>query len=421
MKKHRISDIITLVLFLGIIFGFTTAFVVMPDSDKNSFQTGLQRFPDASNTQNKYTGADFFIHGELADQFDEYFCDQFPLRRQFVSVKALTEFATFRGVNNGVLYSKGQYATVRFNCLYPVGDDYTVPYGNKQTKIVNTDIYSEEHVKNMTDSIKAELEKLSVPVKVMLPPRTIDVVGPKIGHPTTIGDRLNAQVKDALGSYYIDVLPVLREMGEQYVVYYRTDHHWTSVGAFYAYDEIVKSFGDTTYDFESFDFETVYGDFCGTSYRNGNFFFNDSGEEIQLVKYDGYDKLKVELGDNLNAMKEMNGMYDTSALYGSDPYNVYLHGKTKYVRITMPDDAERETLLVVKDSFAHSLVPILARNYNVVMVDIDLIINPELGNKIDLSYLVKQADADKVLLLYNLQNVIENDNLSRIVASGTAK
>lgn len=406
MKKFRISDIVTLVLFLSIIFVFTAAFIVMPDKDANSFQTGLQRFPDANNTLNEYTGTDFLLHGEMADQFDEYFCDQFPLRKQFVTIKALTEHLTYRGVNNGVLYSKGQFATVRFNSVGTAG---------------NTDLYSEEHVDNMMQSIKTELEKLNVLVKVMLPPRTIDVVGPTIGYPTDIGDRLNAQVKEALGDYYVDVLPVMREMAKDYVVYYKTDHHWTSVGAFYAYDALVKGFGDTPYEFESYDFETVYGKFLGTSYRNGNFFFADAGEEIQITKYDGYDKFKVELGDNLDFMKEMNGLYDLDALYGSDPYNVFLHGKTKYLRITNTDGAERETVLVVKDSFAHSLVPILARNYNVVMVDIDLIINPELGNRIDLGYLVNKTGADKVVLLYNLQNVIENDNLSRIVVSGTAK
>ena len=198
---------------------------------------------------------------------------------------------------------------------------------------------------------------------------------------------------------------------EGYCVYYNTDHHWTSTGAFYAYEKAVEAFGDNAFDFESFDFETVYDDFHGTACRNGNYFFLN-GEEIQVVKYDGYDKLKVELGRNLEYMEEKDGMYDLKALNGADPYNVFLHGKTRYLRITDTKDTEKETLLVVKDSFAHSLVPILARNYNIVMVDIDLLIDPKLGTKIDLANLVNKTGADKVLLVYNLQNVIENSNVS---------
>lgn len=406
MKKFRISDIVTIVLFISIIFGFAAAFVVMPDKDENSFETELQRFPNANGKDNDYTGADYLIHGELADDFDEYFCDQFPLRKQFVSLKAFTELASFRGVSNGVLYSNGRLATVRFNSVGTSG---------------NTERYSKQHVDTLMESLKGELDKLDIPVKVMLPPRTIDVIAPAIGYPTDIGTALNTQVKNALGDYYVDVLPVMHEMQDKgYCVYYNTDHHWTSTGAFYAYEKAVEAFGDNAFDFESFDFETVYDDFRGTACRNGNYFFLN-GEEIQVVKYDGYDKLKVELGRNLEYMEEKDGMYDLGALNGADPYNVFLHGKTRYLRITDTKDTEKETLLVVKDSFAHSLVPILARNYNIVMVDIDLLIDPKLGTKIDLANLVNKTGADKVLLVYNLQNVIENSNLAYITAGKAEK
>lgn len=401
MKKHRISDIITIVLFLSIIFGFSAAFVILPDKDSNGFETGLQRFPSANGKDNDYTGTDYLIHGELADDFDEYFCDQFPLRKGFVSLKALSELCSYRGISNGVLYAGGRLATVRFDAVGTSG---------------NTELYSEKHVNDTVSALKNELDKLDIPTKVMLAPRTIDVVAESIGYPTQISDSLNAQVKELLGDYYIDVLPTMRsKLDEGFCVYYNTDHHWTAVGAYFAYADTMSAFGGTANDFESFDFETVYGDFKGTALRNGNYFFIE-GEEIQTVHYSGEGNLKVELGANLDYMVEKDGLYDLSALDGTDPYNVYLYGKTKYLRITDTKNTEKETLLVVKDSFAHSLVPILAANYNIVMVDIDLAVNPALGVGLNLSKLIEETGADKLLVLYNLQNVIENTNLSYLKA-----
>ncbi len=408
-KKFKVSDIVTIVLFLSIIFGFLAAFIIMPDKDSNGFETGLQRFPNANAAGNGYTGADYLLHGELADDFDEYFCDQFPLRKAFVSLKALSELSTGRAVSNGVLYSNGYLATVRFDAMQADG---SVKTGAEQ--------YSKEHVDNTLKALKAELDKLDIPVKVMLPPRTIDVYGEKMGYPTNVGEALNEQAKGIFGDKYVDILPLMQELQKDYYVYYRTDHHWTSVGAFYAYEALVNSLGGDPFEHDSFNFNTVYSDFKGTAYRNGNYFFL-KGEEIQVADYEGTENFKVELGASLEYMVEKDGMYDKDALYGADPYNYFLHGKTKYVRITDTANPDKETLLVVKDSFAHSLVPLLARNYNIVMVDIDLNVNPALGSSLDLQKLAEQAGADQIVVLYNLQNVMENKNLAFLKAGTESK
>lgn len=401
-SNTKISDLVTIVLFLSIIFGFAAAFLIMPDADSNSFETGLQRLPAPGDG---FTGADYVLHGNMADDFDEYFCDQFPLRKEFVSLKAAAEVISGRAVNNGVLYADGQLATVRFNALYPDG-----------TVVQDTEYYSKEHVAQCMDSLKAAISRLDVPVKVVLPPRAIDVIGPDIGYPTDVGDALNEQVKAALGDSYVDVLPSLRSPLEgSGKMYYSTDHHWTSTGAWYAYARITAAFGDTAHEFERYDFVTVYKKFRGTACRNGNYFFADP-DEIQICRFEGDDRLKVEMGASLDYMTEKEGMYDYEALYGPDPYNFFLYGKTKYVRITDPRDAEKETLLIVKDSFAHSLAPILASNYNIVMVDLDLSVNPKLGATLDLAALAEKTGADKVLIVYNLQNVIENANLKCLTA-----
>ena len=411
-RAFRISDIVAVVLFLSMIFGFAAAFLIVPDKSTNDFETGLQRLPDAKDSENRYKGFDYFLHGEMADDFDEYFCDQFPLRKQFVSLKALTELSFGRGLNNGVLCAGGRLATVRF--------DSVDASGKKPLYAEKTEFYSREHVDRMMESLKAACDNADVPVKVMLPPRTIDVIAPEIGYPTEIGDALNAQVREALGDRYIDILPVMRERdAEHRNPYYRTDHHWTAVGAYYAYEKAMEALGGHLCDMDTFDFESVSFDFKGTALRNGNYFFL-KGDELQCVHYEFDDKLKVELGANLDRMAEKTGLYDFDAVDGPDPYNMYLYGKTKYTRISKPGE-KRETVLVLKDSFAHSLVPYIARNYDVVMADIDLLVNPKLGTGIDISRLAEETGASRVLIEYNLQNVIENENLAYINAGVSGK
>lgn len=416
MKNKRfISDIVTIVLFLAVIFGFAVSFIVTPDVSSNRYENTLQRFPyteedgvkDEDRAEELWEGA---IHGELATKMDEYFCDQFPMRTDFVTMKALAEKLSIRGNNNGVLPLGNYLVATKFNS---VGFD------------TPTEFYSEEHVQTTLESLKAAIDKASVPVDVMLPPRVIDVMAPLLNYPTYVSDKLNSQAAEILGDNYVDVMGYLRELTFEIPSvtqdvgiqpYFATDHHWTPVGAFYAMERWMAGWNDVNPQFESFDYECVKIDFLGTSGRNGNY-YNHHGEALDVSRFTGEHLIRVKLGQSLSALMEDDekkfveklGMYDMEALNGPDPFNVYLYGKSDYVHLQHSTE-ERETILLLKDSFAHVFAPQLARYYDVVMVDIDLV------NNLDLSSLIEQTGADRVLIMYNLQNVIENDRLTAITA-----
>lgn len=412
-NDRRISDIVTIVLFLGFIFGFAIAFVLMPDVSSNEYENTLQRLPYSEEDGVKAEDraevlTEGTLHGELATKMDEYFCDQFPFRKQFVTIKAMAEKLSLRGANNGVS-SLGDYLiTTRFNSA---GFDTL------------TEFYSEEHVQTTLESLKAAIDTASVPVDVLLPPRAIDVMAPLLDYPTYVSDKLNGQAAEILGDNYVDVMEYLRtltfeipsvtqDIGVQ--PYFMTDHHWTPVGAFYAMEKWMSEWNDLQPQFESFDYEYVRGGFLGTSGRNGNY-YNHKGEAMDISRFTGEQNIRVKVGQSLSALMEDNekafeeyvGMYDMEALNSPDPYNVYLYGKSKYVHLQHKTE-DRETILLLKDSFAHVFAPQLARYYDVVMVDMDLV------NNISLSNLIEKTGADRVLIMYNLQNVIENDRLATI-------
>ena len=398
VNKRVVSDIITIVLFLAVIFGYAVAFVVKPDVEETDIERDLQTFP-SFNMEN-------VIHGGMATQMDQYFCDQFPLRKDFITLKANAEKYSYRAVNNGVLYAevdRGEFGDVKF---------FVRTRFNAVGLGADTEFYSKQHVDSTLTSLKTEIDKVSVPVDVMLPPRAIDVIGPTIGYPTYVGDTLNAQAAEILGDNYVDVMDTLRGlMDENMQPYFSTDHHWTPVGSYYAFETWMNSWTDHNPQFESYDYVTRKIDFLGTSAKNGNY-YDYYGEAMETIHFDRDHRFKIELGQSLDAMLEKVGLYDMDALDTADPYNVYLHGKAKYTRITAPTE-ERDTILVVKDSFAHVFVPHLVRYYDVVMVDIDLS-TPNEVSTINLSSLVEKTGADRVLIMYNLQNVIETSKLAAI-------
>lgn len=396
MKKYKISDIITIVLCLGIIVGFFAAFIIIPDKSRSDFENKkLQEFPAPVGE----TAGDFVIHGDMAAQFDEYFCDQFPMREQFMSFKALIELTMGRNDNGGVLYADGRLATIRFDAMNTDGETTT-----------NTEFFYADFVQASLDKMQTLCNNSKTDIKIMLPPRNIDVVGEPMGYDGTVGTTLDNMAKETLGDSYVTVLDALKgkhNNGEE--VYFKTDHHWTVLGAYYAYCAVMESFGEKAFALEEFDFQTVAEDFKGTALTNGNYFFL-AGEELKLARYDGDEEFTVKSygNDKKTPVWQSNSFYDMKKLDTYDKYGTFLSGKPKYMTV-VKEGAGRETLLLMKDSFGHSLAPFLARHYDLIIVDMD-----EASTNLTESLSFGELTADKALVVYNMQNVVASDKVQRL-------
>ena len=97
-----------------------------------------------------------------------------------------------------------------------------------------------------------------------------------------------------------------------------------------------------------------------------------------------------------------SGFYDFDYLdkikEGSDKYSMFLSATNPLTYITKNGDEGRETLLLIKDSFGHSLAPFLALHFDLVIVDIG-----DVANKV---LTTNTFDVDRVLLCVNLENVV---------------
>jgi hypothetical protein len=186
----------------------------------------------------------------VSSQLITYYSDQFPLRNAWVSIHALGELGALRGESNGVLVGQnGQLAVRRFDA-----------YLSRFERLENTDVYSPAHVEKGLKTLIALDEALSakgIPLCVLLAPRTIDVTAGDFAYPSDISDRLDATIRTTLGDAKInsvELLDTFRELHDagEYV-YYRTDHHWTTKGAYLAYTAVMDSWPHMHIDMETPD------------------------------------------------------------------------------------------------------------------------------------------------------------------------
>lgn len=387
MKK--ITNIITIVLFLAILFGLSVAFVAMPDkSYSENEKRNLQLFPEFS--------LEALMDGKFSSEINEYFADQFPLRDAFVSLKALAELSLFKGENNGVLLGENETLGVRTFSIFK----------DRLNRIENMDhFYNRSVVKQLEALNKFAAEKADVPVHVIIPPRVIDVASESFNYPSNVSVSLDALISSTLSEdIFIPVSPVLKEKysaGEY--VYYRTDHHWTTLGAYYAYVEIMKSFGmeDVIISADKFEVKTAAEDFYGTTWSKCGFSFV-SPDTMEFWSLGNEDNFTTTIGE-----RQFSGFYDMSYLETMDKYSVFISGTNDVTFVESNYDEERPVLLLPKDSFANSLVPFLAQHFDLVLVN--------MANRMtNISAYAEQYSADRILFVWNAENLITSGNLGNI-------
>ena len=385
------------VLFLVFLFGFGIAFWVIPDADFSPEENRpLQTFPTVS--------ADNWLDGKVSSQLITYYSDQFPLRSGFVGLHALSELGLGRGESNGVLIGKGgQLAVRRFDA-----------YLNRFERLEDTDYYSSAHVDRGLASLVGlhqTLQERDIPLCVVLAPRTIDVTIGDFSYPSTISDGLDATIQDTMqagGVNSVELMAAFRGLHEEgEYVYYRTDHHWTTKGAYVAYTAVMESWGmgDEVLP-ESYFTVREISDFYGTTYsRSGLFFIPPDTLEIWEAPDDSRYTVYEVNGETAKTVIE-SGFISEKYLSEKDKYGAFLDGTHRALFIVDKEAAargeDRPRLLLARDSFANSMVPFLARHFDICMVNLT-------GGMTNLTELCETYDCQRVLVVCNRENLIASD------------
>ena len=399
-NNRKLYNLITVIAFVGLIFFFTAAHLFTEDISSSMEEQSLQTFPKFS--------WDSFIEGDFAEKLGKYFDDQFPLRSMFINLKAATEKMMAKGENNGILLAdNGQQANKNFSVVY--GDDSDID-------VKESDVFDKER---LNSNVKAQLEKIKsttasakergITLLTVIPPRTIDIAASSFDYyPTEIWSSFNETVKsydDGTSIIYpLDDYKNRYESGEY--VYYRTDHHWTSLGAYYCYLDIMKAFGmeDQALAKEEFDIEKASEDFYGAFYRSSGYRQSEP-DYIEFYKHDNDDFI-ISVHEK-NEVKTIKGLFDYEKLKSNDQYTSFISGKNQYVTIEKKGSSNREKLIILKDSFGQSLAPFLAQHFDLEIYDFSISQYKMINKAID-------SDCSKILIVCNAQNLIEQNYLKKV-------
>ena len=278
-----------------------------------------------------------------------------------------------------------------------------------KTSDVPTDVYDPAEIRQACEGIGRAEENLDVPFYVMLTGRNVDVVGSTLDYPSELSDALLQEISQSLSPdvQRIDTIPILRsraESGEE--VYYRTDHHWTTRGADYAYTDAMAAMGraEEILPMDAFEKRTVSESFYGTLWSAGGMKWVAPDRVEHWIFGNEADFLVVCDG------REVSGFYEERWLEKKDHYSTFLDGTHDVVTITRRDGEPRERLLLCKDSFANALAPFLAQHFDLVLLNL----SSTKQDFTNVSSLAKEYDADRVMLVYTIENLLTADKLCRL-------
>lgn len=337
MKKQKIANIILLCLLAAIMafFSFSYIFVEEKTFSENENRV-LQTLP-------RFT-LEKLLNGVYTRQLHDYFSDQINLRSEMIELKANAELLMGKNENNGILLGRDGYLIETHN------------YTDDNYDFLKKNLYKIE-------KLMKTLNGAGISTNSVIIPRKVDILQNYFS--PYYSDERNQYAWSLVSETHFTLnfaLSQAQKYGTK--VFYKTDHHWTAEGAYHAYLEIGNILGYSPNSLNSFDLQTLSNDFLGTTYSKSGFFFADS-EEIKAPSFE-IGQYKVTIVDT---GVEFDTLYDETYLEKKDKYSTFLSGNNAHVKIYDMESNNKETLLIIKDSFSHSLAPYLCEHYNIELID----------------------------------------------------
>lgn len=357
-KMNKLIAVIISIMILS----FTFFFIV---SDKKEFSENefryLEKFP-------KFSMSSLF-NGKYIASIENYTTDHFPLREELVSLK--TEVFT-------IIQQK------MINDVYLAEDDYLI---NRFKSPKNSD-----KIIKIINRFKEENPDLNV--SMLLAPTATSIYQELLPK-----DNINASERDAINYYYdnlkvkkIDVYDILMANKNKYQLFYKTDHHWTSFGAYFAYYQYCIDNDIKPYELKELHIDRVSDNFLGTLYSKV-FTINQERDKIYKINLKNYDFTLQYL------TKTTTDFYQEQYLREKDKYSYFLGTNEPIIEITNNHSDSTDEILIIKDSYANAFIPLLANHYKKVHI-----IDPRYYN-LKISDYLSEKGIKNVLLVYNINNI----------------
>ncbi len=370
--ESLIGKIFILTLFLILIVNF-----IVPDKEQSDQENRmLDTMPSLSLAS--------IMNGDFMEQWESYMSDQFVGRNLWRGLKVSLDRIGGSKMENGVYIGKdGQLL-----------EDIAVPDNELFTDNINA-------VKSFADTYS------NTPTTVMLIPDAASILSDSLPAFATVEDQrqMFSMVERGLGDSvnWVDAYSALNKHKTE-KLYYKTDHHWTTQGAFYVFQEAAAGLGidgDVSDNYVSY---TVTDSFNGVLASKSGVGL-DEKEQIDIyVPTEGDDDVIVNYVDEA---KKRTSLYDSSKLETRDKYGVFFGGNTSVMDIRTVSTSQKR-LLVVKDSFADCFIPFLTPYYREIVV-----VDPRYysGTMTEIMDTYRITD---ILILYSGNTFMTDNNLSGV-------
>ena len=374
MKKDRqrkVQEQLVGIIFILILFLFLIINIIVPNKEKSVQENRMLA------TKPKFRLSSL-ISGDYDEKFEAYMDDQFVGRDMWRKLKVTVDRICGSRLENGVYI------------------------GRNGQLLEQIEVADENHLAANIKAIKSFSEsQKKIPVRMMLVPDAANVLNhslPALAKPEDQTQMFSMVRKDLGDSVeWIDVSTELNKHKTE-KIYYKTDHHWTTLGAFYAFQAAAPSLG-------------IEGDLSGKSNSFNGMLASKSGvnlgEKEQIDIYVPTEEDTDLIIDYVDEGKRSTSLYDSSKLKEKDQYTVFLGGNSSLLDIRTVSTSTKR-LLLVKDSFANSFIPFLTPYYREIVVVDPRYYSGTINDLMD-SYRISE-----VLFLYSGNTFFKDNNISGV-------
>ncbi|SDA16150.1 DHHW protein [Ruminococcus sp. YE71] len=371
IKRDKLPSIIMTGVFIGYLAVFSLGTLLIKDREFSEMENRpLAQKPELTT--------EAVMNGEFGNGTEKYMSDQIFLKDKMMSLKTSFDLMSGRTYQNGVYFGKGGYLMQRFTFSDQL----------------------ETNMKLITDFA----DSCTVPVSMILAPNSICVNADRLPKDAVTDNQVDihrvSQFEKFAGHFHNYVMPYSRlvELQEQGIqTYFRTDHHWTVSGARATLDMWLdkEGIGGTDAPYEYLDGYKFYGTLYskvpafGAKSDNFGYFFNPEGQYTIEYVMEG---------------RTTDRFVDEADLEKKDKYGALLGGNFALLHITSNAAGGRK-LVVVKDSYANAMLPMLADKFSEMWV-VDL----RYYHTGTVSELIEQNGADEVLFIHNMDFLNEDRN-----------
>lgn len=384
----RLAAYPALTLFFVLLFGMFAIDLATPDKQRSELEnTTLEQRPGLSLAGKDLAGITDSLNTYFT-KYSKYVKEQVAGRDGWIGLQAGFETLVFQKTESGGIL------------LGQDGQMFARTYGLLSSE--------EKRLPLNTQAVGALARRWPGRVTVMLAPSAATVYPEEVPAGAPLLDE-NAYLDqtfaelEAAGAAVLDVRDTLAAHKEEYL-YYRTDHHWTTLGAYYAYTDYCAAQGLTPFD-RSAGLALEVPHFLGTSYAKAR---TPLPQPDTITYYDLPNQMQVYTvqadGSLLASPSGPTGLYNPEQWGQYDKYAAFLYGNNGFTRIQGDGTG---SVLVVKDSYANSFIPYLTANYAVIDV-VDFRAYPG-----SLDPRIRESDYDQILVLYSFASFKADQYLSR--------